>query len=119
MNTTNSYNFTIKNNLTEKVTVTIKLTDDLDEIKQDQCTEKQIPKNHIKVSIRSTGIPTEIKTLTDLQNEVLFETEMEALEKKDFTVRAWTDNEIEVTDTDLHYHGIIQILENNHSLARR
>lgn len=117
--TTNSYNFTIKNNLTEKVEVTIKIVDDLDEIKQDGCEDKQIPKDHIKISIKSTGMTTQIMTLTELENEVLLITEMEALEKKDFTIRAWTDQDIDVTDTDLHYHGLIQIYENNNSLARR
>ena len=117
--TTNAYSFTIKNNLTEKISVTIKVADDLEEIKQDECEDKQIPKNHIKVSIKSTGTQTQIMTLTELENEVLMTTEMEALETKDFTVRAWTDQDIDVTDTDLHYHGLIQIYENNNSLARR
>ena len=117
--TTNPYNFTIKNNLTEKVNVTIKLIDDIEEIEKDLCSEKQIPRNHIKVSIKSSGNQTEILYLNELQDNTIYNVEMEALEKIDFTVRVWTDQDIEVTDTDLHYHGLIQILENNNSLARR
>lgn len=116
---TNSYNFTIKNNLTEKTNVTIKIAEDTEEIEKDGCQEKQIPKDHIKISLKTSGTTTQIISLKDLQNNILISTEMEALEKRDFTIRVWTDQNIEVTDTDLHFHGIIQILENNNSLARR
>ena len=116
---TNSYNFTIKNNLTEQTNVTIKIVEDTETIEKDMCHDKQIPKDHIKISIKASGIPTQILYLKDLENNVLITTEMAALEKKEFTIRVWTDNDIDVTDTDLHYHGTIQILENNHSLARR
>lgn len=116
---TNSYNFTIKNNLTVRTNVTIKIVEDTTKVEEDECQGKQIPKDHIKVSIKASGMPTEIKYLKDLDNNILLSTQMEALDKKDFTIRVWTDQEVEVTDTDLHYHGIIQILENNNSLARR
>ena len=94
------YDFSIKNNLTEPVKVTIKLVDDNETIEKDNCIESSIPKEYIKVSI-------------------LLETEIKALDEQNYTVRVWVASEIETTNFDLHYHGKIQIIENDSILARR
>jgi len=48
-----AYNLSIKNNLTEKVAFKIKVIDDLEEILEDDCYEKQISKENIRISIKN------------------------------------------------------------------
>lgn len=112
------YDFTITNNLTEDVDLKIKLVEDKDQVKEDNCEEKQIPKKYIKVAIKENG-KNKILTLDELEDNVLLDTKINALEKNTYTVRIWTSQDIESTELDLHYHGKIQIVENETIIARR
>lgn len=114
-----AYDFSIKNNLTEPVKVTIKLVDDLEEIEKDDCSEISIPKEYIKVSIKENNGKNDIYTLSELTEDTLLITEIKALGEESYTIRVWTSSEIETTNLDLHYHGKIQIIENDSILARR
>ena len=51
-----AYTFTIKNNMTIPVNYTIKLVDDLETIFEDNCSEYQMPKEIIRISIREDNI---------------------------------------------------------------
>ena len=113
------YDFSIKNNLTEPVKVTIKLVDDNETIEKDNCLESSIPKEYIKVSIKENNGKNEVYTMSELTDNILLETEIKALDEQNYTVRVWVASEIETTNFDLHYHGKIQIIENDSILARR
>ena len=113
------YDFSIKNNLTEPVKVTIKLVDDNETIEKDNCIESSIPKEYIKVSIKENNGKNEVYTMSELTDNILLETEIKALDEQNYTVRVWVASEIETTNFDLHYHGKIQIIENDSILARR
>jgi len=113
------YDFSIKNNLTEPVKITIKLVDDTETIEKDNCIESSIPKEYIKVSIKENNGKNEVYTMSELTDNILLETEIKALDEQNYTIRVWVANEIETTNLDLHYHGKIQIIENDSILARR
>ena len=113
-----AYTFTIKNNLTEPVDYQIKLTEDLDTVLKDLCAETQLPKELLRVSIKSGKEKNIIFTVSDLEGGILEIGTMQALEEKDFSVRLWLNNSETVNIiNDSHYHGIIQVVENGEYLA--
>ena len=113
-----AYTFTIKNNLTEPVDYQIKLTEDLDTVLKDLCIETQLPKELLRVSIKSGKEKNIIFTVSDLEDGILEIGTMKALEEKDFSVRIWLNNSETVNViNDSHYHGIIQVIENGEYLA--
>jgi hypothetical protein len=107
-----SYEFTIKNNLTEKIDVTIKLVKDEEVIEEDECLERLIPEKFIKVAIKENSRLNDIHTINELVDETLLTTTLEPLENRNYNVRVWTSSEMNETNEDLHYHGKIVILEN-------
>jgi len=122
--TTKSYSFTINNNLTEDVPILIKLVDDNDKLKEEECIEKKceeklIPKKYIKVSIKENNNRNEIFILDELKDNILLNTNIHALENNTYTIRVWVKDDIDLVDTDLNYYGKIQVVENNNVLARR
>ncbi|MBQ2640162.1 MAG: hypothetical protein IJF92_05345 [Bacilli bacterium] len=111
-----SYTFTVKNNLTIPVNYKIKLVEDVEAITDDNCGEKQIPKEVIKVSLKD-GKNNKIYGLNTLEDNTLKTTKIKALGEKDYTVRIWTNNDATASE-DLHYHGKIQIVEENSDIAK-
>lgn len=114
---TNPYTFTIENNLTENANIIIKIEDN--NKKMEKVKEKLIPKEYIKVSIKTKGHDTDIYTLNELENGILLHSTISALSNEKYTVRVWVSSDIDTTNTDLYYYGKISILENNKLLARR
>lgn len=112
-----AYTFTIKNNLTEPVKYQINLIDDFDKIIEDLCEEQQLPKELLRISIKEDNGKNQIFTLSELENGILKTDEMKALEEKEYSVRVWVNSTETINlGNDLHYHGIIQVLENEENL---
>lgn len=108
----NSYTFTIKNNLTEKVSYKIKLDDNKDLINQDQCGEYQIDKNSIRVSIKEEDSENKVYTLNELEDEIIENAVIDPLKEKNYTIRAWVERDTyHSAGSNLHYHSIIKIIE--------
>lgn len=112
----NSYVFTIKNNLTENVNYKVKIIDDIEKILEDKCDENQIPKEDIKISIKEGNKANEIHYLSELEDQVLLDTNIEALDEVTITIRVWVNID-SVVPNDAHYHSIIQIVEDDNSIA--
>ncbi len=112
----NAYTFTIKNNLTVPVNYKIKLIDDIETVEADACNDFQIAKNIIKVSIK-VAKDNKIYYLSDLNDSILLNEKIKALEEKEYTIRVWTSNESQPLD-NMHYHGKIQIIEQNDDIAK-
>ena len=109
-----AYTITIKNNLTEKVNYKVKLFDDLDKIAEDLCQDNLVPKDAIKVSIKTNKMSNRIYDLTELEDNILLDDTMEALEKKDVTIRVWVKQGSNIpSGSKMHYHGIIKVEEEN------
>ena len=113
-----AYTFTIKNNMTIPVNYTIKLVDDLETIFEDNCSEYQMPKEIIRISIREDNKENKISNLTELPDGVINQTKIDPLGQKEYTIRVWTtqDTTIQAGSTR-HYHGKIQIVEDDSQVA--
>ena len=112
-----SYTFTIKNNMTIPVDYTIKLVDDLEMVFEDNCGELEMPKDIIRVEIKSKE-KTEIYTLSELQDGVLQEDKIKALGEEEYTIRIWnTQTTTLQAGSTMHYHGKIQIVEDENEIA--
>ena len=112
-----SYTFTIKNNMTIPVNYTIKLVDDLEMVFEDNCGELEMPKDIIRVAIKSKE-ETEIYTLSELQDGVLLENKIKALGEEEYTIRIWnTQSTTLQAGSTRHYHGKIQIVEDENQVA--
>ncbi len=115
-----AYTFTIKNNLTEKVSYKIKLTNDTKKILKDECEEYQIPLEYIRVSLKENKNDNIIYNLVDLEDDTLYTSDIKALEEKSYTIRLWVSQDSSVpTGSILHYHGLIQVFENDDDLAMK
>ena len=107
---TDAYTFTIKNNLIEDNHYTIKLIDDVDTINKDSCSDLQIPKELIRVSIKEDNKKNIIYTLSELEDSLLIEDKLEPLEEKEYSIRIWVNNDSTINiGSNLHYHGIIKV----------
>ena len=114
----NSYSFSIKNNLTEKAHFEVRLVDDLESVTDDNCIDKLISKENIKVSIKNGKKENKIYNLNELEDGVLLSDKISALEEREISVRAWVDKNSSLPiGSDMHYHGTIKVLEDNGSVA--
>lgn len=107
-----AYQITLKNNLTEKVNYKIKVIDDLEKQTEDNCSDIAIPKDNIKISVKTNKMSNKIYYLTDLEDGILLEDEMDALEKKDVSIRVWIRQDSQLLrGSKMHYHSIIKVIE--------
>lgn len=111
-----AYTFTIQNNMTKKVNYTIRLVDDIETITTDNCSTLAMPKNIIRIAIREDD-KTEIYTLSDLPDNILKQTTIDALDKKEYSIRLWTTQSGLQSGTTSHYHGKIEIKEREEEVA--
>lgn len=107
-----AYTFTIKNNLTLPVDYKIKVIEDNDVINSEGCSGAQIPKDIIKIAIKSEK-GTNIYNLNELADGILLQEKIKALDNQEYTVRIWTTNNSLQSSANLHYHGKIQIIEDS------
>jgi len=113
-----AYNLNIKNNQTVAVPFRIKIIDDFEKIADDNCQDNLISKNYIRISVKNGKKENQIYNLNELNDGILLDDEIKALENRKITVRIWVNKDSNIPmNTDLHYHGIIQVLENNDMVA--
>jgi len=115
-----SYNITIKNNLTENVPFSIKLVDDLEKIVDDNCEENLIPKSDIRVSVKVKKKDSVIYTLDEIEDGILLDDEIGALEEDNISIRFWIKHDSTLpSGSRMHYHGILQVSEGNNIIGLR
>ena len=108
----NAYSFTVKNNLTEPVEYQIRLEKNVKTIIEDECKEYLIGEDYLKVAIKEEGKDNKIYTISELEDNVLLDTKIKALDEKEYSIRVWVDKDITVpTGSNLHYHGTIKVIE--------
>lgn len=112
-----AYLITIKNNLTEKVDYRLKVIDDIEEIAKENNQDDLIPKDDIRISIK-VNRNTKIFSLNELDDNVLLVDNMDALEVKNIAIRIWIKQDSTLPrGSNMYYHGIMQIVEENNSVA--
>ena len=109
-----AHTVTIKNNLTEKTSFVIKLSDNINKIIEDECQEYLIPKEDIKISVRYSSGQTEIYSLSEIDDDILVVGKLKPLESEKYTIRTWVSSESSLPmGSSLHYHGLIEVEEKN------
>ena len=112
------HKITIKNNLTESVKFKIKIVDNVEKINNQNCKGITIPREEIRVSIKETGKEIKVYKLSELTEDIIISSKAEALEEKKFTIRIWVDNDTTLpSGSNHHYHGLVQVIENDLTLA--
>ena len=112
------HKITITNNLTEDVNYKIKIVDNQDIIDELDCQGITIPKEEIRVSIKASGKETKIYSLSELEDGVLLSVKAKALEENKYTIRIWIKEDTLLPNgSKHHYHGLIQVVENDTTLA--
>lgn len=118
--TSQPHTLTITNNLTESVRYKIKIVDNEEKIKNQNCEGITIPREEIRISIKESGKSTQIYNLSDLEENTILSTTTEALESVKYTIKIWVNNDSTLPmGSDHHYHGLIQVLENDITLASK
>lgn len=112
-----AYAFTIKNNLETPVNYSIKLVKDNEKIVEDECGEYQIPQSIIKGAIHKEKEENKIFMLSDLKDGTVLSRKLKGKASISYTVRLWTTNNTLPLDSDMHYHGKIQVVENGVDIA--
>ena len=109
---TKSHNFELNNNLTEKVNVKIKIEDDIKSVEKDNCEDRLIPKDNIKVMIKKNNIESDIYRLSELEDDIILDDELEPIAHNTYAIRIWVDKDTALpAGSNFHYHGIIKIIE--------
>jgi len=109
-----AYSVTIKNNLTKDVNYKVKIVDDVEKYIEDECEDNVIPKDNIRISVKVNKKSNKIYYLHELEDNLLLDDTIKALETKNISIRMWIrQDSILPTNTRLHYHGIMQVLEDD------
>ena len=88
--------------------------DDLEVILEDECQEFLIPKDDIRISIKVNRNDNEIYNLNELEDEVLYNGQIEALDTDNISIRVWVKQDSTLPrGAHMHYHGLLKILEDN------
>ncbi len=112
-----AYTLSIKNNLTERVRYQVKLVDNEEENMNIE-EENLIPKGDIRVSVKVNREENEIYNLDELEDGVLLDTEIKALDTNNISIRIWIKQDTKLpVGSEMYYNGLIQLVENNSSLA--
>ena len=113
-----AYLITIKNNLTEKVGYKVKILDDVEKVAEDMCEENSISKDNIRISVKTNKKGNKIYNLNELEDNVLLEDKINALETKSISIRIWIRQDSTLPrGAKMHYHGLMQIVEDDNSVA--
>ncbi len=105
------YSFTVKNSTDGSVSYKIVLEPNNKRISKDNCMNKTIPSELLKLSLRVDHQAPEAKILSEYLDNVLYEDTLEANSEEDYSIRLWAINSDFVIDRDSHYHGVIKVIE--------
>lgn len=113
-----AYKFTIKNSTNSSLRYSININDNLKLIEKDDCKEYQIPHNVIRFSIHKKGEKYSIYTLNELINGKVLSRIIKANKQEEYVMRFWINNNNTLpTGAKLHYHGIIDIIDEGVEVA--
>ena len=106
-----AYVITIQNNLTEKVDYKIQITDDEDYLIEEE-EDLWIPKEDIRISVKNGKQSNKIYSFDELEEGILLEDTLNALENKNIAIRLWIRQDSTLpSNGGLFYRGVIQVVE--------
>ena len=112
-----SYTFTIKNNLEAPVRYSIKLVEDLDAVEKDDCLSRRIPMQVLRLGYHKEKEENKILGFSELIDNTIVTDTIKGYGKVEYTVRVWAGKGTLAADNDLHFHGILQVIENGTDIA--
>lgn len=112
-----AYTFTIKNNLDTPVNYSVKIVKDLERMVEDGCEDNQIPSSIIKGAIHKEKEENMMFMLSDLKENTILSRKLKGGESISYTVRFWTTSNTLPLDSDMHFHGKLQVAENGVDIA--
>lgn len=113
-----SYSLTIHNNLTVGVPYQIKIIPDVNKILEDGCEETQIPDSDVRISVKLGKEDNQIYTLSELEDGILLSDTVKALGDDTVSIRVWVSKDSTLpSGAKMHYHGVIQVIENESIVA--
>ena len=115
-----NYRFDIHNNLTVSVPYQIKIVPDKEMILEDECGEFLIPEEDLRISIKVGKGDNKIYDLKELEDGILLDRSVGALGTDAISIRIWVNKDSELlAGSRMHYHGIIQVIEDQDIVAIR
>ena len=85
---------------------------------EQECMGITIPREEIRISIKKSSDTIEVYSLSELKDNTLLSTTIKALGEDKYTIRIRVNNETTLpSGSENHYHGLIQIFENDMTLA--
>ena len=112
-----AYTFTIENNLETPVNYSIKIVKDKDKMIEDECGEYQIPYSIIKGAIHKKEEENHIFMLSDLKDNTILSRTLKGKGSVSYTLRFWTTSNSLTLNSDMHFHGRLQVVENGVDIA--
>lgn len=113
-----NYSLDIRNNLTVGVPYQIKIIPDADAIMEDDCEDNLIPEEDIRISVKLGREDNQIYNLSDLKEGILLSNTVKALGTDSISIRVWVSKDTTLpSGAKMHYHGIIQVIENESIVA--
>lgn len=112
-----AYTFTIKNNLEVPVRYSVKLAEDLDAVEEDKCLTNRIPMQILRFGYHKGKEENKIVAFTDLVDNTLITDTVKGYGKAEYTVRLWAGKGTLTADNNLHFHGVLQVIENGTDIA--
>ena len=112
-----AYTFTIKNNLEVPVKYSVKLIEDTQAINDDKCATNRIPMQVLKVGIHKGREENKVLSLNSITDNIIAFGTVAGYSSEEYTVRIWAQKGSLATDNDLHFHGILQVIENGTDIA--
>ena len=107
----NAYTFTVKNNTDKKVSYKIVLVKDEKKMLECGCSQKQIPNELLKLSLRKDHEAPKSYILSEVEDEILLKDTLDAKKEEDYSIRIWSLNSDFIVDKTSHYHATIQVIE--------
>ena len=86
--------------------------------KKDKCGEYKIPLNIIKVGIHTKGQVSDIYNLDDLDNNIIVNKVIGPQKEEEYTLRFWISKNTLTQEADMHFHGIIEVVEDGNDVAK-
>lgn len=108
---TPSYTFTVKNNTDKQVKYSIKLVANKEKMNSDNCYDKQIPKELLKISFRKDHQTPKAYILSEFPSDVIYEDSLKPNSSEDYSIRLWAVKNNFVLDKTSHYHALIEVVE--------
>ena len=115
-----NYSLDITNNLIVGVPYQIKILPDEEKVVEDECSDLLIPEEDIRISVKVGKKDNQIYTLSELEDGILLNDEVAALDTEMVSIRLWVNKDSTLpAGSKMHYHGIVQVIENENQVASK